>query len=80
MLDEKIKIMSLLDLIFKLPKNNRSVTFDAIAHRCKLSFNDVEILIMRCMSLELIRGYIDQINSTVNVTWIIPRVLDNQRI
>lgn len=62
MLDEKIKIMSLLDLIFKLPKNNRSVTFDAIAHRCELSFNDVEILIMRCMSLELIRGYIDQVS------------------
>lgn len=69
--------MSLLDLIFQLPKNERTITFNIIVNKCQIHLNDVEKLIMRAMSLELIKGSIDQIDGIVSVTWIIPRVLDN---
>jgi len=35
---------------------------------------------MRCMSLELVKGYINQIDQKVKISWIIPRVLDKDRI
>ena len=58
-MEEKIKIMSLLDLIFNLPKNERSVKFSVIALKANIAIDEVELLVMRAMSLELIKGYID---------------------
>jgi len=53
--------MALLELIFSLPKNDRNVSFDSIAKVTGLNVNQVEPLIMRCMSLELIKGQIDEV-------------------
>lgn len=79
-LQEKIRIMALLELIFSLPKNDRNVSFDSIAKVTGLNVNQVEPLIMRCMSLELIKGQIDEIDKVVRINWIVPRVLDLGRI
>ena len=35
---------------------------------------------MRAMSLKLIEGVIDEVEQTVNVTWVLPRVLDMDQI
>lgn len=35
---------------------------------------------MRAMSLELIKGKIDGVESTVNVSWVQPRVLDRSQL
>lgn len=40
----------------------------------------VDWVLMRAMSLGLIRGSIDEVDQTVNVTWIQPRVLDKGSI
>jgi len=37
--------------------------------------NEVEMLVMKAMSLELVRGSIDEVDQTVNITWIMPRYL-----
>ena len=36
---------------------------------------DVELLVMKSMSLELIKGTIDQVEEKVHVDWILPRYL-----
>lgn len=35
---------------------------------------------MKAMALELVKGKIDEINQTVTISWIIPRVLDDDSI
>ena len=74
---EKITLLSLVNLIFERPANERNLSFDDIAMRCKLSdTGDVEKLVMRALSLGLIRGSMDQVDQLVFVTWVMPRVLD----
>jgi 26S proteasome regulatory subunit N9 len=58
-LEEKIRTMAFLDLLFNLPKNARTVSFDVISNKTSVSKNDVELLIMRAMSLGLVKGSID---------------------
>jgi len=79
-LNEKIRIMALLELIFQLPKNDRILHFQAVAKVSGLPFDQVEILVMKAMSLGLLKGSIDQVESSVIVTWIMPRVLDTDRV
>ena len=79
-LDDKIKIMAFLELIFTLPKNDRTVTFTQISERCSLNVNVVELMVLKAMSLELIKGSIDQVGQNVTVNFIQPRVLDKARI
>ncbi len=35
---------------------------------------------MRAMSLGLVRGVIDEVDQTFNVTWVQPRVLDKEQL
>jgi 26S proteasome regulatory subunit N9 len=53
--------MALLELIFSLPKNDRNVNFNAIAKVTNLNNNEIEPLLMRSMSLGLIKGHIDEV-------------------
>ena len=61
-LKTKIKIMALLELIFNRPKNDRHVSFDTIAKVTGLNISDIETLIIKAMSKNLIKGAIDQVN------------------
>jgi len=79
-LEEKIKIMSFLELIFELPKNKRIVDFKAVADVAKLNIAEVEYLLMRVLNLELIKGEIDQIEGKLYIDWIIPRFMNKERI
>ncbi len=40
----------------------------------------VELLVMRALSLELIKGFIDEIEQKIHVTWVKPRVLDLNQV
>jgi 26S proteasome regulatory subunit N9 len=74
-LREKITVLSLLQLIEGLPAEKRRIPLDVIAERTKLPLDGVEFLLMKAMSLHLIEGIIDQVEGTVAVSWLVPRVL-----
>lgn len=74
-LREKITILCLMELIFNLPAEQRKIPLAAIAERTKLTVDGVEFLLMKTLSLHLIEGVIDQVDATVQVSWVQPRVL-----
>ena len=53
--------MAFLELIFTLPKNDRNVSFSAIAKVTGLNIEQVEHLVMRSMALDLVQGTIDEV-------------------
>jgi len=80
LLVEKVYILCLMELVFKRPSDNRTIPFKDIATETGLPMQEVELLLMKAMSLNLIRGTIDQIDETVSVTWVQPRVLNLEQI
>ncbi|XP_057842496.1 26S proteasome non-ATPase regulatory subunit 13 homolog B [Cryptomeria japonica] len=72
---EKINILCLMEIIFSRPSEDRTIPLRVIAERTKLSVEDVEYLLMKSLSVHLIEGVIDQVEGTVHVSWVQPRVL-----
>ena len=56
------------------------MTFEQIAEATRLPVNEVEHLIMKGLSLKLIKGSLDQVASTVDITWVQPRVLEGGQV
>ncbi|KAI8985495.1 hypothetical protein BDB01DRAFT_850064 [Pilobolus umbonatus] len=79
-LRRKICLMSLIEAVFRRSTDNRSIPFAEIAAETRLSSDEVEHLVMKALSLNLLRGSIDQVDQKVVITWVQPRVLDKQQI
>ena len=60
--------------------NNWDMTFDEVANIMCTPLNEVEWLLMKAMSLELVKGEINEVDKKVKITWLQPRVLDLDRI
>ena len=41
---------------------------------------DVEMLVIRALSLNLVKGVIDEVDERVHMTWVQPRVLNNEQV
>ncbi|OQS02832.1 26S proteasome non-ATPase regulatory subunit 13 [Thraustotheca clavata] len=74
------EILALMVLIFHRPSNERNIPFADIAFATRLPQNQVEWLVMRALSLGLIKGSIDQVESIVSVKWVQPRVLEKDQL
>ena len=81
-LKEKITLMCLTETLFQCigPTGDRTVSFEAIATASNLPVDQVELLVMRALSLKLIRGLLDQVDGTLRVTWVQPRVLQSAQV
>ncbi|KAG1341058.1 hypothetical protein G6F62_005205 [Rhizopus arrhizus] len=79
-LRRKICLISLIEAVFIRSTDNRSIPFSEIAAETRLSMDEVEHLVMKALSLKLIRGSIDQVDQIAVVTWVQPRVLDKDQI
>jgi len=81
LLKEKISILCLMEMVFDRQSVDRHIPFRAIAESTKLPAEmDLELLVMKALSLKLIKGYIDQVEQQVVVTWVQPRVLGLEQI
>lgn len=79
-IEKKAVILALVELVFNKSSHDRLLSFEEIAHSCDIKEDEVEEMIMRAISLDLIKAKVDEINRTIQVTWIKPRVLDNNQI
>lgn len=77
---EKITLLALVNMIFERPSLERTLSFEDIADRVVVPVDQVEWVIMRALSLKLIKGTMDEVDQTVDVHWVMPRVLDNAQM
>jgi hypothetical protein len=77
---EKITLAALVEMSSRKPSDDRSVSFSEISKVTKVDENDVEKLIVRAKSLGLINASIDEVDKTVSITYVKPRVLDKDQI
>mmetsp|Transcript_20024 Transcript_20024/g.34063 ORF Transcript_20024/g.34063 Transcript_20024/m.34063 type:complete len:380 (+) Transcript_20024:162-1301(+) len=77
---QKIVLLCILNMAFERPSHDRVIKFVDISTRAKIPLDRVEWLLMRGMSLGLIKGTIDEVDSTVNISWVQPRVLDKEQL
>ncbi|RKO99010.1 hypothetical protein CXG81DRAFT_15156 [Caulochytrium protostelioides] len=80
-LRQKLCLMTLIESVFKRSKLERGrISFDTIAQEARVPLDDVEHLVMKALSLGLIRGLINQVDQYLSVAWVTPRVLDKSQI
>ncbi|KAK9447064.1 uncharacterized protein V1518DRAFT_422121 [Limtongia smithiae] len=79
-LREKVCTMALIEAVFQRPASDRTLPFRVIAAETKLSYENVEHLVMKALSLGLIRGSIDQVAERVTITWLQPRIMTKDQI
>eukprot|EP00116_Pleurobrachia_bachei_P005552 sb/3465814/ len=79
-LKQKCALLGLMELTFNRASSSRSISFKEVAAAVKLPVEEVELLVMKAISLNLVRGSIDECDKVVNLTWVQPRVLDLKQI
>ncbi|KZT00244.1 uncharacterized protein LAESUDRAFT_709155 [Laetiporus sulphureus 93-53] len=79
-LRQKICLMALIESVFKRGANDRTMSFQTIAEETRLPLHEVEHLVMKALSLKLIRGSLDQVDQKAHITWVQPRVLSREQI
>uniref|UniRef100_A0A1A9VS58 26S proteasome non-ATPase regulatory subunit 13 n=1 Tax=Glossina austeni TaxID=7395 RepID=A0A1A9VS58_GLOAU len=79
-LRQKISLLCLMEMTFKRSATQRNISFEDIATETQLPLGEVELLIMKALAQDLVRGEIDQVAGVVNMSWVLPRVLDRKQI
>ena len=77
---QKLTLCALTEAVFRRPPHDRTMTFASISQETRVQPDQVEILIMKALSLGLLRGNIDQVAQVARITWVQPKVLDMQQI
>lgn len=77
---QKISLSALTETVFRRPPHDRAMTFSTIAQETQVKPNEIEHLIMKALSLGLLRGTIDQVAEVARINWVQPKVLDMKQI
>lgn len=77
-LRQKICLMTLIELVFS--QTIRIISFEDVAKATLLNSDEVEHLVMRALSLGLLKGSIDQINQLITINWVQPRIINQKQI
>jgi len=75
-LREKLSLLAIMEMVFRCTARDRGLSFADIANTTQTAHNDVEVLLMKALSLGLVRGTIDEVAQRANFVWVQPRVLD----
>lgn len=58
----------------------KTLTFTEISSHCKIEVSAVEVLLMKALSLHVIKGIINEIEQNFRIKWVQPRVLNSAQI
>jgi 26S proteasome regulatory subunit N9 len=75
-LQQKVRVMMLMNVVFERPLEERNITLTELSQVCDVKEDQVELLLMKALALEVIKGEIDQVEGSIRVTWVQPRVLE----
>jgi 26S proteasome regulatory subunit N9 len=76
----KLAIAVLLEVIFQRPFDSRVFAFDEIAAVCHIEKDEVELLVLKALATDIIRGTVDEVEEKVTVTWCKPKALAADRL
>lgn len=76
MMRQKISLLAVMELVFVSGARERGLSFEEVAKAAQLPVDEVEVLVMKALSLGLVRGKIDEVEQIASLTWVQPRVLD----
>ncbi|KIV99883.1 uncharacterized protein PV09_08547 [Verruconis gallopava] len=77
---QKLALSALTETVFKRAPHDRTMTFAAISAETKIKSDEIEYMIMKALSLGLVRGSIDQVAEIARINWVQPKVLDKGQI
>ncbi|KAI4837946.1 26S proteasome regulatory subunit RPN9 [Plasmodium brasilianum] len=77
---KKIRLLALMDLAFKKKKQRSDISFVEIAEHCKIDIKEVEKMLITAKSKNILTCIIDEIEQSVKITWVKPRVLNDEKI
>ena len=77
---EKLTLLALVHLVLEKSSHERTIPFAEIATRLHIPETQVEWVVMRALSVGLVEGSMDQVDQTVQVTWVLPRVLNEKQM
>lgn len=79
-LRQKIHLAALTEAVFRKAPHDRAMTFSTIADETRVEPDQIEWLLMKALSLGLIRGSIDQVDEVAQINWVQPKVLDMDQV
>ncbi|EMD00344.1 hypothetical protein BAUCODRAFT_373957 [Baudoinia panamericana UAMH 10762] len=77
---QKISLSALTQLVFSRAPQDRAMTFQTISQETKVKEDEIEFLVMKALSLGLLKGKIDQVAQVARVWWVQPKVLERTGI
>lgn len=77
---QKVILLSIMNLVFSRSSHDRNISFVDIAKAADIPLKEVEWALMKALSLKLVKGNINEVAQTVQVTWVQPRVLSREHI
>lgn len=79
-LREKLYLAALTEAVFRRPPHDRAMSFATIEQETKVRHDEIEHLVMKALSLGLLRGTVDQVDEVAHINWVQPKVLDFKQI
>ncbi|KAL9094811.1 MAG: hypothetical protein Q9165_002760 [Trypethelium subeluteriae] len=77
---QKISLAALTETAFRRPPHDRAMGFDVVAASTNVNEDEIEHLVMKALSLGLLRGTIDQVARVARINWVQPKVLDMTQV
>jgi 26S proteasome regulatory subunit N9 len=69
-----------MENVFRSGSERRVFSFAQVAAITQLPEQEVELVLMRAMSLGLLKGSIDEYDKTVAINWVQPRFLEMSQV